>query len=534
MFHVIIYRFFAGKPRKNCSWYRIKIQLRPDHMNAWHHHKLARYAAGSLEAQRAGTWLAAGWKGVLWALTGDLDYFVAMLGAPNYSLKSGPCMHCKCTGTGDLTWTNFSETALWRSARWDASAWHASPSRTQCVLLSLPGASCWTVAYDWVHVKYLGVDQYIFGSVLMVLVTMVMPGDDSENLQVCWTFLKNYFRTHRTPTPFRYLTKLTMFLRTGKYPKLRGKASEIRHFGKALLALWREFSSPHLVLHKRIALMLKQNVHLEDMITFHKEDFAFPAGAAQEFEETTSSMLQLLTQVADHFVEEGMKVFDITSKSHMLQELALLSRCMNPKVVWCFMGEDMMQRMQQVAKACVRGVKIDKQTSKLARHYRLGLHLHFRELTHWKNSVRFSGGCAIVLKNSTVTSSPILECWRNTQGLWQAVRRASYCKPFYLEPLFNLNLEGPWEVGCTTPFLKQSQRNLCTCGNAKEQTFNILRRTVRDCERHTWEDISTSYMYIYIYGFIYLRKYTCIHTCMYTIYSNIFRYGYKYVKRGCK
>lgn len=350
-------------------------------MNAWHHHKLARYAAGSLEAQRSGTWLASGWKGVLWALTGDLDYFVAMLGAPNYSLKSGPCMHCKCTGTGDLTWTNFSETALWRSTRWDASAWHASPSRTQCVLLSLPGASCWTVAYDWVHVKYLGVDQYIFGSVLMVLVTMVMPGDDSENLQVCWTFLKNYFRTHRTPTPFRYLTKLTMFLRTGKYPKLRGKASEIRHFGKALLALWREFSSPHLVLHKRIALMLKQNVHLEDMITFHKEDFAFPAGAAQEFEETTSSMLQLLTQVADHFVEEGMKVFDITSKSHMLQELALLSRCMNPKVVWCFMGEDMMQRMQQVAKACVRGVKIDKQTSKLARHYRLGLHLHFRELT---------------------------------------------------------------------------------------------------------------------------------------------------------
>jgi hypothetical protein len=93
-------------------------------------------------------------------------------------------------------------------------------------------------------------------------------------------------------------------------------------------------------------------------------------------------MLLLLTQIADHFVEEGLKVFDITSKSHMLQELAILSRCINPKVIWCFMGEDQMQRMQQIAKACVRGNKVDQQTSKLARHYRLALHLHFLDLAH--------------------------------------------------------------------------------------------------------------------------------------------------------
>ena len=67
----------------------------------------------------------------------------------------------------------------------------------------------------------------------------------------------------------------------------------------------------------------------------------------------------------------------------MLQELAILSRCVNPKVTWCFMGEDQMQRMQQIAKACVRGNKVDQQTLKLARHYRLALHLHFLELAHW-------------------------------------------------------------------------------------------------------------------------------------------------------
>ena len=196
--------------------------------------------------------------------------------------------------------------------------------------------------------------------------------------------LENFFRNNKTPTPFRYLTKLSMFIRSGgKYPKLRGKASEIRPFGKALLALWNQFSNQALLLHRRIALMLKHNVHLEDMITHHKEDFSLPPGPAQEFEETANGMLLLLTQIADHFVEEGLKVFDITSKSHMLQELAILSRCINPKVIWCFMGEDQMQRMQQIAKACVRGNKVDQQTSKLARHYRLALHLHFLDLAHW-------------------------------------------------------------------------------------------------------------------------------------------------------
>ena len=76
-----------------------------------------------MEALRAGSWLAGGWKGVLWALTGDLDYFNAMLGTPNYSAVGGPRMHCKCTGTGAATWTDFRPQAMWRNTRWEADVW---------------------------------------------------------------------------------------------------------------------------------------------------------------------------------------------------------------------------------------------------------------------------------------------------------------------------------------------------------------------------------------------------------------------------
>ena len=331
-----------------------------------------------MEGRRANTWLANGWKAVLWALVGDLDYFVAMLGTPNYALVSGPCMHCRCKGVGDFTWSDFRPEANWRATRWDPEEWRNWDQRTKCELLTLPGASCWTIAYDWVHVKYLGVDQYIFGSVLCVLVTMVMDGEKEQNLARCWDFLKNYFKVNHTRTPYRYLSKLSMFIRSGnKFPKLRGKASEIRLFGNPLLALWENFCNPAIILHQRITLMLKYNINMEEILTAHKDEFVLPAGVAAQFEDSANLMLLLLTQVADHFVEDGLKVFDITSKTHMLQELAVLSRAVNPRVTWCFMGEDMQQRMQQITKCCVRGNRIDKQNEKLARHYRLALHLHF-------------------------------------------------------------------------------------------------------------------------------------------------------------
>ncbi|CAJ1377389.1 unnamed protein product [Effrenium voratum] len=165
----------------------------------------------------------------------------------------------------------------------------------------------------------------------------------------------------------------------GRFPKLRGKAAEVRHFGAALHALWNAHMNPHLILHRRINLMLQLNCQLENMITEYKDDFAFPPGPAEDFENTCTTMLQLQTQVAEHFLEEGIAYFDVTSKCHMLQELAILARHINPRLIWVFCGEDMMQKMQQVAQSCTRGNTPGQTNLKMARHYRLGLHVLFKK-----------------------------------------------------------------------------------------------------------------------------------------------------------
>jgi hypothetical protein len=40
--------------------------------------------------------------------------------------------------------------------------------------------------------------------------------------------------------------------------------------------------------------------------------------------------------------EEEAHLFQVTSKTHMALHCALLSKHINPRVVWCFSGEDMM------------------------------------------------------------------------------------------------------------------------------------------------------------------------------------------------
>ena len=53
----------------------------------------------------------------------------------------------------------------------------------------------------------------------------------------------------------------------GRFPKLRGKASEVRHFSPALQALWEHHHNPNLAVHRQVNLMLKANCRLEELIS---------------------------------------------------------------------------------------------------------------------------------------------------------------------------------------------------------------------------------------------------------------------------
>lgn len=293
-----------------------------------------RWPKRSVDGLRAGTPLAGGFKACLWSVIGDLDYFVSILQLPNFNSQR-PCTLCRCSLSGVNTWSNFTPSAPWRQQIWCMSAWKAWGGRSPCPLFDLPFTSGLSVSMDWMHSKYLGVDQYCYGSILALLTVQIMPNDDPQrNLNILWSDILSFYRENNTPVRYRYLNRLGMYLRKSGTPKLRGKAGEIRHLAPAMLYIWnRHKGAAATTVHTMISALLKESCQLENHISDYKDALSFPPVVAKQFSKSCENMLTLQASLASHFIGEGLDLFTLTSKAHMLQHIAMVSGCVSPRLV---------------------------------------------------------------------------------------------------------------------------------------------------------------------------------------------------------
>lgn len=339
-------------------------------------HKL-RYLPSSDAGKKALTPLANGYYAVLWSVLGDLDYLCKALLLPRSTLASGPCSLCRCKNKGPYSWMNFQPEAAWRTVQWTARGWRNWENRSTSTLFSMDGFTPWMISMDWMHCKYLGHDQLCYGSILSLLVHFVLPNSPASNTQQIWCDIREYYARHKTPCRYRTM-KLSMFQRQApQYPKLRGKAAEIKWLAGPMLFVWEKYQNHNLESHKKIHAYLKLNLEIETMLSDYREDMAFPPAVADTFEHACTAMLLILTSVAEHFLEE--KLFNVTQKAHFMQHISMLARFLSPRLTWCFCGEDMQRRISHLCKACVNGQQPSQSVLKLIARYRLGLHLTFME-----------------------------------------------------------------------------------------------------------------------------------------------------------
>ena len=98
-----------------------------------------------------------------------MDYLSNVLKLPSWQKKQQCCCLCQADTVGENSWRDFSENAPWVATCWTPQTWHLFPQKSPCKLLNdIPGASAALVALDFMHNKYLGTDQYVFGSVMQL------------------------------------------------------------------------------------------------------------------------------------------------------------------------------------------------------------------------------------------------------------------------------------------------------------------------------------------------------------------------------
>ena len=346
-----------------------------------HNWKGEEYESDTEEGIKAGSLLANGYCGVVWAIMGDLDFFAKSLQLPR-STSHNPCSLCKCTLNGENTWKDFSAKANWLQQQWSPAQWNIWPDKSKVDLFSVPGISAANVALDYMHNKYLGTDQQQFGSTLYVLCFLVLPGSPQENLLVCWGFIKQHYRDHHANNRYGSITKLSMFLRKSGVIKLRGKAAELKGLCFPLLDLWKAHMNTNLSIHRKIKLMLQLNCQMETILDTYSDCYKLPMDVAKEFLKCGFLMYEFQKELRAHFqMDEGCTktVFSLTSKAHMVLHACLLSGMVSPRLVWCFMAEDFMRRVQRLGECCVRGVKNTNVSQKMMQHYRLGLDLELAQ-----------------------------------------------------------------------------------------------------------------------------------------------------------
>ena len=196
-------------------------------------------------------------------LRGDLDWFLKRMKLQNYG-SAFPCNLCKCN-LSDVPWNDLRRLALSLTTTWDDATWKAAHANCKCLLYRLDFFSFLTTSVDWLHTMHIGILQYVYASILTLLVYHELPGSPNDNIKTVMQFLRQYWKRNPTPAHFRYI-RLSMFSVDPDegYPKLKGRASEIKHLSKGLCACWDHYrvqdrEDPKNVPHMQMLLLLKKN-----------------------------------------------------------------------------------------------------------------------------------------------------------------------------------------------------------------------------------------------------------------------------------
>jgi hypothetical protein len=319
---------------------------------------------------RPGDMLAGGWRGVVWVLRGDLEYFANTLHLDHFGSLS-PCFLCKANcDDNDAPWSDCRPEAAWRSRLWTKDDWYAAKQRH--IVFDLPGVSILNVMPDIMHTKHLGCDQYLYGSVLYLLTHDVMAETPADNLERIWVHVQRLYKELDIKNRICDL-KLSMYVRPNDFPKLKAKAANVRAFGQILLTIWEDNMDVANPVHRQIRLALKLSARLEELIEVEHREHHMDDGVQAEFAACIQNLANLVTSLANHYHGQGRKVFHFTIKMHSLMHFSEIAKYQHPRSTWCYSGEGFMQVCKKIAISCIHGSKQQLVSKKATKKFYEGI-----------------------------------------------------------------------------------------------------------------------------------------------------------------
>ena len=169
-----------------------------------------------------------------------------------------------------------------------------------------------------------------------------------------WDLMCDFWKAHGKPqSSFTGLTLSMYDAGNDDFPLLKGRAQQIKTLGLALLHAFEELMDRDNQVHRWIRLGLRHSIAMDDILDGSQGSFKFSQADAAAFVDHTYNFLALLTALRTHYGPQPL--FHITIKAHYLIHIAIMSKYINPRLGWCYTGEDFVGRLRKVIAICLRG-----------------------------------------------------------------------------------------------------------------------------------------------------------------------------------
>ena len=159
-----------------------------------------------------------------------------------------------------------------------------------------------------------------------------------------------------------------------EFPRLKSKAAETRHLAGALQIAFARLCDGGNEQHKQVKALMACAVRLEKLIDENKFNYKLSASDAEGWRDACQGLVQLTTRLGHYYHPQHILLFHTTIKNHYALHLALIAKHFNPRLGWCYAGEDDASRKDLGAEFLL-GVSPPLVVNKVMTKYSRGLSL---------------------------------------------------------------------------------------------------------------------------------------------------------------
>ena len=167
------------------------------------------------------------------------------------------------------------------------------------------------------------------------------PGAPDDNLAEVWGRITTWYHDHRSRGQYTNMHIGMLTQRSSpnsKYPKMRGRACEIKMLAGPLLAVWQHYHDPTSIVHGQIRLVLQLPLQMETTLSETSDQNFLPAAVFGPFMTACNNFLVLYSAVHSHFAAEEMYQFNLIPKVHLFWHACWTGQWLHPRMTWCYMG----------------------------------------------------------------------------------------------------------------------------------------------------------------------------------------------------